>query len=251
MGQSISRQPAPRRPLPLLRGGPAPAAPWPAWAHDGTAGAGPSTPQLEALGFLGMGLFAVVGFTRGARREWLPLLVALCAFVGINNHWSAVVRALHTVQRLFLLVLKERGAPAQDQAAAWSTASASAGMVPVDQGAAVWQIGLFAASVLAGYLVSQRIGRSQLAGMVTLARLPDLVDRLVGAVLGAATGYVAGTFTLARLFPAAGIDLTGAQSFAHGYIDRLGAPGFFALVALFILFGVLGLGSRGKQVYGS
>jgi hypothetical protein len=251
MGRSFSRRPAPRRPLSLLRGGPAPAAPWPAWAHDGAAGAGAGTPQLEALGFLGMGLFGVVGFTRGARREWLPLLVALCATIGINNHWAAVVRALHSVQRLLVLVLKERGSPAQDQAAAWSTASASAGMIPSDQGAAVWQIGLFAASVLAGYLLSQRIGRSQVAGMVTLARLPDLVDRLVGAVLGAATGYVAGTFVLARLFPAAGLDLTGAQSFAHGYMDRLGAPGFFALVALFILFGVLGLGSRGKQVFGS
>jgi uncharacterized membrane protein required for colicin V production len=208
-----------------------------------------SARQLEGLAMVAMGVFAVIGFVRGARREWLSLAATLCGYVAVERYWPEVAALVNRLYSLGLDRAVEKVVPVGGPGG-----SSGAGLlVPVESGNAdigVWQVAVFAVVVLVGYLLSGRLGSSTIGGVAALVRLPDLVDRLVGAVLGAASGYVAATVVLGRLFPDLRLELAGDRSLASGTLARLGPPGVFALVGLVILFGVIGLESRGKRVYG-
>lgn len=240
---TASRDPEAR----LLFGGPA--VPWFGASPSGILADGSAGGSLEGLGTIAMAAFAAVGFSRGARREWISLGAAVASYLAIDRHWPTLAawmnRALDAIPGL-----GRAGNPATEALVASPPAPTCEAVVPLGEGAAIWQIAVFVLAVLAAYFGSQRIGSSNLAGLATLVRLPDLVDRLVGATLGAATGYVTATFLLDRLLPAVDLQLTGSQSLASDSLARLGPPGMFAIVALLILFGVVGLESRGKRTFG-
>lgn len=207
-----------------------------------------ASPDLEGLAVTAMAAFAVIGFGRGARREWVSLAGAVGAYYLVEQHWPAVARLL--VRGLGPLGVGSPDPELQPAAVGVTGAQAGHATSALGAGAEIWQIAVFVAIVLAAYLLSQRIGRSTIGGFAALVRLPDLVDRLVGAALGAGTGYVAATFLLDRLMPSLHPSLTGADSLVSGAWGRVGPAGLFGLVALFILFGVLGLEHRSKRVFG-
>lgn len=211
-------------------------------------GAGPV--GLQHLTLLGMAAFAAIGFVRGARREWLSLAATALAYVAVEAFWASIARWINHFWRLFSFAVLRRGVLAEDPSAAWQDTSGTAALIPAESTGVVWQIAVFLAIVLAGYLVSHLVGRARGIGPSAPFRLPDLVDRMIGALMGAASGYVIATFLLARLYPGTPIALFGPASQLPAVLGRLGAPGLFGIVALLILFGVLSLGSRGRQVYG-
>jgi hypothetical protein len=223
------------------------AVPVPTMTLPPVAGAGQVTGQLEGLALIAIGSFAVIGFGRGARREWVSLAATAAAYVAVERHWQTMAAwAGRAIAVVAVGPLKSSAAAAEAGAAG---THGGPGAV-LGYGSAVWQVAFFAAVVVTSYLVSQRMAYVRVGGMAAILRLPDLVDRVMGALLGACTGYLAATFVLDRLFPALAIDLTGAGSLVAGRLDRLGPPAVFAVAALIILFGVLALESRGKRVYG-
>lgn len=237
--------PVSQRPIsaPSTRGGGAP----PVLPPEG-AGAGPV--GLQHLTLLGMAAFAAIGFVRGARREWLSLAATALGYVAVEAFWEQIARWMNHFWRLFSFAVLRRGVLADDPSAAWRDTSGTAAPIPTESTAAIWQIAVFLAIVLAGYLGSHLVGRGRGMGPSAAFRLPDLVERLIGALMGAGSGYIIATFLLARLYPETPITLLGPSSQMPAVLGRLGAPGLFGIVALLILFGVLSLGSRGRQVYG-
>jgi uncharacterized membrane protein required for colicin V production len=189
-----------------------------------TAGGGRG---LDVLVLLTLAVFGVIGFVRGARREVVSFAVTVAAYVALELFWPTVAALVNAV-----LGLVTAGPP----------------IPPGD--AAVWQIVVFVAVVLGGYLLSQVVGRFRLGGAAAVVRLPDWIERLIGACLGVATGYLVARFVVSRLLPSAVISITGPGSTVGALVERVGPIGLFVAIGLFILFGVLSLGGRKKQVYG-
>ncbi len=97
---------------------------------------------------------------------------------------------------------------------------------------------VFLAGVSGAYLSSRLVRAPIDQGLAALQNLPSLLDRLMGAALGSATGYLSGGFVLPRIIdvPAA----TYLQS-ASGYETSLHGAMIWLVIAVLILFGVASL----------
>jgi hypothetical protein len=156
-----------------------------------------------------MGLLAVVGWRVGVRRQAFVLFAsAACAWL-VATLWPGVLTSL---QEAFPILggLHE----------------------PV----------VFLAGVSTAYLSSRLVRAPVDGGMAAVQRLPGLLDKSMGAALGAATGFLAGQFVLPRLLAPA----NGALEATADLRTDLSGLFIWLVIAVFILFGVASLsGSKG------
>jgi type IV secretory pathway VirB2 component (pilin) len=74
---------------------------------------------------------------------------------------------------------------------------------------------------------------------------PIFIERLIGAVVASATGYMVGVFMLSRIMPEAKINLLAPGDAALRWIQTLGPMAGLILVAAVIVFGWRSLGPKG------
>jgi hypothetical protein len=218
---------------------------------DGTAPPPtPTQPVAPETGFIVVlisGGFALLGFFLGASAALLALIIVGAAFVFIPWQWSFIVTWAIRFFNLLMLPFIKLGLakpvpPELGQAAA-------SGPVTAGSLTAVWQVGVFLFAVLLAYMAAA-------VAASVMRRTPGgyrprvgCVDRLMGSLFGAITGLFIAAFTLPRLLANANVmpfrppAPTGPE----------GSPGLTiaVLIALliFVLYGVISLGSRKKQEF--
>jgi uncharacterized membrane protein required for colicin V production len=170
----------------------------------------------------------VIGYMRGAGREFWSLLGTGLTFFMLEFQWPLVVRWTNWLwQHLF-----------------------SDPLIPPYAETHVWQMAFFVIGVLVAYLFSQLVAQPPPGGALELLNLGNLISRVVGAFFGAATGFLIGVFTLSRLV--AGPDgAIGPNTVARQVLGHLTVPVLFVGFLIIVVFGVLSLGGRGKKVYGA
>jgi hypothetical protein len=168
---------------------------------------------------------AVVGYLRGAGREFWSLLLTGATFFVLEYQWPMVVRWTNWV---------------------WGQVF-NGPLIPPGAEQTGWQMAFFVLGVLAAYLFSQLVAQPPVGGPLELLNLGNLISRVVGALFGAATGFMIGVFTLSRLGPEG---VMGPNAVARQVLGDLTVPVLFVGFLIIVVFGVLSLGGRGKKVYG-
>jgi uncharacterized membrane protein required for colicin V production len=194
--------------VPAPTGAPAPETP-------PTEGAIPVAPSLLVYG--AMAILAVVGWSRGVRRELLALALVALAYWLLNQRWAMFEPRLAP--------LAARGLPTE-----------------------AVQLAAFLAAVVVAYLLSGRLVRPpKSAGMDLLRDVASLLERVMGAVVGAATGYLVGSFTRARLATAPVAPAITPPPAADLLLQQHAVLLFWLVVGVVILFGVLNLAPKRQQ----
>lgn len=214
-------------------------------APDGqtVAGASVSAPVVTLPGDgtdLGMllllmsAIFACIGLFRGSRREIPALLGTAASYLLINRGWGLIDRLLNLAWRFFNFVVLRRGVLAANPGQAWSDAASQAPLVPVaGAGLRMAQMMIFAVALVAIYAATRRQAE------------PIFIERLIGAVVASATGYMVGVFMLSRILPEAKMNLLAPGDAALRWIQTLGPMAGLILVAAVIVFGWRALGPKG------
>lgn len=190
---------------------------------------------------------AIVGLARGVRREALALAVIGSGYLLLDRFWTMVAAMTNKMWRIVRFAIIERGVLADDPSAAWSAVASTTPLLPSDGDARAWQIAFF----IIGCLVLGYGGSRLLAGgpgaVRTVKDLPNLLERLMGGLLGATTGFLVSHFVLARVAPGARVSPLSADSVVYGRLAPHGPALFLVVVTVVILFGVTSIGNRGPQ----
>ena len=190
--------------------------------------------DLGMLLLLMAAIFACIGFFRGSRREVPALFGTVVAYVVITRGWHLIARLVNLGWRLFNFVVLRRGVLADNPGQAWTEAASQSALVPAaGNGLRLAQMLLFALTLVAVYAATRRYAE------------PNMIERLIGAVVASATGYIVGVFMLSRIIPSAHINLFAPGEAALHWIQMLGPMAGLVLVAAVIVLGWRALGPKG------
>lgn len=190
--------------------------------------------DLGMLLLLMSAIFACIGLFRGSRREIPALFWTAVAYVAIGRAWHLIDRVVNLAWKLFNFGVLKRGVMADNPGQAWSEASGLAPLVPAAGGGLrMAQMLAFALALVAIYAATRRQAE------------PNFVERLIGAVVAAVTGYIVGVFMLSRILPQSQINLLAPGEVALHWIQMLGPMAGLLLVAAVIIFGWRALGPKG------
>lgn len=191
---------------------------------------GPALPGVLDLSAVALAIVvaaAFVGLARGARRELATLAITLVLSLVVGRLWGVLAWAATTL---------------------WNVAARlmpggylEPAMLPSDD-AASWQIGFFLVGVVVlAYGGSRLIASGVIAGdgRGVLA----LLERVIGAGLGALTGHVVARFVLSRIVPAAVVSPFSAGSRLAERLQALGPRAALAIMLLVLVLGALSIGS--------
>ncbi len=189
-----------------------------------------------------VGIFAAVGFLRGSRREFPALLLILPAYLLFSQGWPLVASLINRVWRISSVAAAEGSNPQSIMDALLGGGGGEGGpLMGSSADAPMAQIATFGLAMLVVYMVTR--GGPEANGL----------ERIVGAVIGGAIGYLAGVFVLSRVVPNATVTLLSPGSTALAWLNRLGPLAALILVGATILYGFRSLGpgpSGSKQRYG-
>ena len=213
---------------------------------DSIVGAQALGPDLSGVALVLVLAAALVGFSRGVRRELVSVIViGICYFL-FDRMWPAVTVYGNRLWQLVRFAVFEKGAVTEDTAAAWQAARAAEPLLPVAGGSNLWQIGLFVIAILVvGYGGGKVFAGPQ--AVRSFSAIPKILERIVGAVLGGAGGNMISHFVLPRIVPNAQISLTGPRSVINERIGDYGPTVFLAIIIVLILYGVSGIGGSGPK----
>lgn len=215
-----------------LLGGPIDAAPT-AGAGGAAPVAGQSVPPLPGVLDLSAVALAIVvaaacvGLARGARRELATLAITLLLTLLVGRLWAVLAWAATTLWNAVAAIVPGGYLPRM--------------MLPSDD-AASWQIGFF----LVGVVVLAYGGSRLIASGVVSGGghgVLALLERLIGAGLGALTGLAVARFVLSRIVPAAVVSPFSAGSRLAERLQSLGPRAALAIMLLVIVLGALSIGS--------
>lgn len=202
-----------------------------AFAGSGPAGATAARPPLSSDPSMFILLLSlaggVVGYMRGAGREFWSLVLTGVTFFVLEFQWPLVVTWTNWL---------------------WGQLFDSP-LIPPGSESSGWQMAFFVLGVLCAYLFSQMVAQPPSGGPLELLNLGNLVSRVVGAFFGTGTGFMVGVFTLSRLVSGPE-EAMGPNTVARQVLGDLTVPVLFAGFLIIVVFGVLSLGGRGKKVYG-
>lgn len=213
-------------------------------APTGLPASGGVSLPLETLpggdGDLGMllmmmaAIFACIGLFRGSRREIPAFFGTVLAYFVVTRAWHLIARLGNLAWRMFDFAILRRGVMAANPGQAWSDASSTPSLLPVaGNSLRLAQMLLFAVVLVAIYAATRRHAE------------PNVIERLIGAVVASVTGYVVGVFMLSRMLPTARINLMEPGEVALRWIQTLGPMAGLALVAAVIVLGWRALGPKG------
>lgn len=184
--------------------------------------------------------FMWIGLLRGLKRELPSLFATVLLYLVIGGLWDMVAKWVNHFYKLFIFAFVKRGILADDPAEGWKALADLKLPVPNDNSAqmAMWQIGFFTLGVMiiAYWLIGWWQARQ---GSVAIH---SWVERILGGLMGAASGYLVAHFILARIIPGAYSTLFDPGTQAHDIVFALGPYLAAAFAMLLILLGVRSLG---------
>ncbi len=204
-------------------------------------------PDLTGVALVIILAAAVIGLSRGVRRELVSVAVIAGSYLLFDRLWSLVTTYGNRFWRLFRFAILERGVLAEDPTVAWQSARATEPLLPATTGAGLWQLGLFVMAILIFGYGGARFFSPGPQSVTSFSQLPKLLERVVGGVLGAVGGTMISHFVLPRIVPNAFISLTGPRSTISEHIGEYGPALFFTIIIVLILFGVSGIGGSGPK----
>ena len=157
---------------------------------------------LELLVLVGT-LFVVIGFARGVRAElWVTGTIVL-GYVVLQAFGDDLVKWTNRFYRLFLFGI--RGGPfVEDPIAVWNRVRDAPPLVGTERERLLFSVAVF----LAFYLLGFTMGRRRVARQLTpvslrlLRNFGDLMERVLGGVIGFVNGFLVAGFVLPRVLPA-------------------------------------------------
>ena len=198
-------------------------------------------PNLGAAMLVLVGGAALIGLMRGVRREAWTVVVTAVATLAVGWAWPLLAVTVNRFWDVGRFVV-QRAVLADGAAALGSTAP-----LPITDDTAAWQIGFFVFTVLIFGYGGSRILRGVTSGGGRFAVFPNLLDRLVGSMIGSLNGLMIGRFVLPRLVPEASVAMIGPGTPIYERLSPYGPWIALATVLLLILFGVTGISGGGPQ----
>jgi len=181
--------------------------------------------DLSAIALAIVVAAALIGLARGARRELVTLVITLVLAFAIGRAWGLLAWALTTV---------------------WNVAASlipggllSPMAIPAD-GAGSWQVATFLVAVVVLAYGGSRMVASGVAPGVSVA---SILERVIGAGLGAMTGHTVARFVLARALPGAVVSPFSAGSQLAERVQALGPRAALGIMLLVLVLGALSIGA--------
>lgn len=193
---------------------------------------------------------AAIGLARGVRREFVSAFVIAASYVVYERLWSLVASIGNKLWRLVRFAVFERGILADDPTVAWQAVQSGHNPLPAT-GGGIWQLGFFVMTVVVFGYGGARFVAGGPPAVKSLTHLPNVLERIVGSVIGAVAGIMISHFALPRAVPGAVISLTGTRSLIREHVGDFGPALVFAVIVILILYGVSGIGGSGpkRKVY--
>jgi hypothetical protein len=148
-------------------------------------------------------IFIIVGFLRGVRAEaWTTAFIVL-AFIVLGLFGDALVAWANRFYKLTRFALAG-GIVAENPVEIWQQFADSPPLIETDFERMVFRIAVFLTLYLIGLFVARAAVSRSLApiGFGLIRRLPDLGERVMGALLGAVNGFLVALFVLPQVLPA-------------------------------------------------
>jgi len=184
--------------------------------------------DLSAIALAIVVAAALIGLARGARRELATLLITLALAFVVGRLWSLLAWVATRVWNL---------------AATLIPGGLLAPAVLPTQEANSWQVGFF----LIGVVVLAYGGSRLLAAGVTSTGsgrgISSVLERIIGAGLGAMTGLTVARFVLERILPGAVVSPFNAGSRLAERVQALGPRAALGIMLLVLILGALSIGS--------
>jgi uncharacterized membrane protein required for colicin V production len=213
----------------------------------GLAGSGGTVVQLttQVVLLAVVIVFGLIGFRRGAQREFLVTVAVLFAGVLVQVGHDQLVFWANRMHKLTLFVLGG-GLGASDPSAAWAKVRALPNLIANQQQQLYMTLAVFAAIVLLAYLLGDLIFRQKLKPVsvwalpaVFIPTSPHFFARFLGLILGAVNGYLIVRFLLPRLFPVAKTIVVVPSGSLADFLGKNINYVFIVIVVVLVLWGWL------------
>lgn len=148
-------------------------------------------------------VFVVVGFIRGVRAEaWVTALIVI-AFIILRVWGDTLITYTNRIYRLTRFALAG-GIIAEDPIEIWQQFVDMPPLIESDVEKLLFRMTLFLTLYLVGLIVGRIAVQRRLipVSFQLIRQLPDLGERLLGAVLGGANGFLIAFFVLPQVLPA-------------------------------------------------
>lgn len=148
-------------------------------------------------------VFIVIGFLRGVRAEaWATALIVM-AIVILRVWGDTLITYTNRIYRLTRFALAG-GIIAEDPIAIWQRFAEMPPLIESDVEKLLFRVSLFLTLYLIGLIIGRIAVRRRLipVGFQLIRQLPDLGERLLGAVLGGVNGFLIAFFVLPQVLPA-------------------------------------------------
>lgn len=148
-------------------------------------------------------IFIIIGFIRGVRAEvWITVFI-LVAFLVLQVAGDTLITWTNRIYRLTRFALAG-GIIAENPVEIWEDFADLPPLIESDGEKLLFRITLFLVLYLLGLIIGRIAVRRKLVpvGFQLIRKLPDLGERLLGAVLGAVNGFLIALFVLPRVLPA-------------------------------------------------
>lgn len=222
---------------PAAGGGTAPTATWPPGVPTPPYPIEPPTPlppieplppsDISALVFILLIAAALIGFMRGVRREGIVLAVALLMSFVCGPLWPQASTLVNTFWNLMVSFLPGGFLPPVN--------------IPPDESAVYWQVAFFVLGVVIFGYGGSSLVTSGPASIRGIGQIPSILERLLGAGIGALNGFLIARFVLSRILPEAIVTPFREQSALYGRVGAYGPFLALGVVVLLIVFGVLSI----------
>lgn len=148
-------------------------------------------------------VFVVVGFVRGVRAEvWITAFI-LIAFLILRLAGDTLITWTNRIYRLSRFALAG-GIIAENPVEIWQKFADKPPLIETDVEKLLFRMGLFLALYLLGLIIGRLSVQRKLVpvSLQLVRKLPDLGERVMGAVLGGVNGFLIAFFVLPRVLPA-------------------------------------------------
>lgn len=147
-------------------------------------------------------VFVVVGFVRGVRAEaWITAFI-LIAFLILRLAGDTLITWTNRIYRLSRFALAG-GIIAENPVDIWQKFADKPPLIETDVEKLLFRMGLFLVLYLLGLIIGRLSVQRKLVpvSLQLVRKLPDLGERVMGAVLGGVNGFLIAFFVLPRVLP--------------------------------------------------
>ncbi|MFQ5593262.1 MAG: hypothetical protein ACE5HA_03870 [Anaerolineae bacterium] len=148
-------------------------------------------------------VFVVVGFVRGVRAEaWITVFV-LIAFAFLRLAGDTLIIWTNRIYRLSRFALAG-GIIAENPVEIWQKFADNPPLIETEVEKLLYRMTLFVALYLVGLIIGRVSVQRELVpvSLRLVRKLPDLGERVMGAILGGVNGFLIAFFVLPRVLPA-------------------------------------------------